>query len=114
VWPVGFTEADDTSPELIVRTLRYACSIATRPGPDGDEDAQDELDRLSNAVADLLTGQSPPGAIPGLSRVDAGSYDSPVFGSTSPVDGQSVGIATVKLTGTVGYFVAGRGGRSFP
>jgi hypothetical protein len=118
VWPIGFEERDDVDPFDVERTLRYAVQITVSVHDDDDDGmlAIAEMDFLSNSAANVLTGQAPPGAIPGRTRIDGGRYDSWKGSLTQPKsatgDPRYMANQTgLMLVGSITYLVPGRASR---
>ena len=108
IYPVGFSESDDVDPYQPTRKLSYAIYLVVKPEDPLDDLASIKaLDRLSNQVANLLSGNGPEGCIGALSRVETGKYDVIPLGTR---DKPAIGTQTsgIYLFGTVAYLIEGQ------
>ena len=104
IYPVGYQEIDDVDPEVMTRKFSFVILVLTAADDPGqDVENIQQLDDISRSVAELLE-QGPPGAIQGLSRIEAGKYDVIPIGTTAR---PAVGTQTsgIYLQGSIAYLI---------
>jgi hypothetical protein len=71
--PKGWEEVDDVDPTSIVRRVTFSITVVVKS--QGDEAEFDRLDRLSNAIKNVVNGSNLNGTcLPALTRIRAGHY----------------------------------------
>jgi hypothetical protein len=100
--PFEWTEASESDPETILRTVTYSLELAVQS--DGENDPTVSLDQLATVVSNALAGQPLCGeSLPAYSVLARGKYSN--LPAAFPVH-------FLTLTGTFAYLISGYCGRA--